>query len=338
MRKIDVWPLLTPEMQAVVRKDEELAAALPPDPSTGHPLPRMRRVYNEAQRYWNAEPLPIARVEDFSWDCGLGTLDLRLYHPAPGEPRPLLVYLHGGGYVLGNLDTHDCVMRHLCGASDWAVLGVDYSLSPEARFPRQIEEIAGLMERLEALSERRDCDSRTVAFAGDSAGAHLCIASCLELRGRGLALPSALFLFYGGFGLEDSYSQRFLGGPLDGLARNEREFYRNAYCRRSQRDDPRYDVLNADLAGMPPSYLLTLSLDPLDDDSRALARSLNLAEVPNVLRRRDGVLHGFLKNARELSAAREVIAEVGEGLGHLRRGQLLSWMETLAKEPAPSET
>ncbi len=337
MRKIDVWPLLTPEMQAVVQKSEELAAALPPDPSTGHPLPRMRRLYNEAQRYWNAEPLAIARVEDFSWDCGLGTLDLRLYHPAPGESRPLLIYLHGGGYVLGNLDTHDCVMRQLCLASDWAVLGVDYSLSPEARFPRQIEEIAGLIERLPALVEGRDCDSGLLAFAGDSAGAHLCVASCLELRTRGLALPAALILFYGGFGLEDSYSQRFLGGPLDSLARNEREFYRNAYCRRSERDDPRYDVLSADLADFPPSYLLTLPLDPLDDDSRALAKALTLAGVPNVLRRCDGVLHGFLKNLRELSAAREVLAEAGDALVHLRDGKLLSWMERLAKEPALSE-
>ncbi len=327
MRKIDVWPLLSAEMQAVVRKSESLAAANPPPSSNGHPLPRMRAAYNEACRYWNAAPIAIAKVEDFTFDCGAKALNLRLYNPAPGEARPWLFYLHGGGYVLGNLDTHDCVMRHLCRASGWSVLGVDYSLAPEARFPRQIEEVVELVERLDEVADGRDRNPDLLGFAGDSAGAHLCVSSCLEMRARGLAQPAALLLFYGAFGLDDSCSQRFYGGPMDGLSDVERSFYKNAYCRRSEREDPRYDVLSADLAGLPPSYLLTLTLDPLDDDSRALSQAFTLAGVPHLLRREDHLLHGFIKNLRELKAARVVLDEAAAVLSGLAAGQPPAWMD-----------
>ena len=338
MRKIDVWPLLSPEMQAVVRKSEALVD-IDPDPQTSvHPLPLMRQAYNDSGRYWNAAPQPVARVEDFQADCGLGLLPVRLYHPAPGEPRPWLLYLHGGGYVLGNLDTHDAVMRQLCLASGWAVLGVGYSLAPEARFPRQIEEIAGLVERLEESGRGRDRDPSLYTLAGDSAGAHLSLGSCLELRARGQPLPDVQLLFYGTFGLADSRSQRLYGSALDGLPKNQLDFYRNAYCHASLRGDPRYDVLSADLAGLPPSYLLTLTLDPLDDDSRALAQAFSLAGVPIVLRREENLLHGYLKNLRELKAAREVLNDAGAMLAALRDGRLAAWMDEQAQKTGTAST
>jgi len=337
MRKIDIWPLLSQEMQAVVRKSEELAKDFVLDTSGGHPLPRMRQAYNESTRYWNADPLPIGRIEDFAWDCGHGLVPLRLYHPEPGEPRPVLIYLHGGGFVLGNLDTHDCIMRHLCRYSGWAVLGLDYSLAPEARFPRQIEEAAGLIQALPTLAEGRFLDLGLVAFAGDSAGANLCLATCVELRGRGLPLPALQLLFYGGYGLTDSYSQRLYGGPLDGLSENERAFYRNAYCHPSRRDDQRYDLLNADLSGMPPAYLLTLTLDPLDDDTRALAAQLELSGVAHAVRRWEGVIHGCLKNLRELASARAILAEAGAGLRALQDGAVAGWLDRVARTPLAAD-
>lgn len=337
MRKFDVWPKLTPEMQAVIRKSEELAAGLVLDYSGAHPLPGMREAYDKSTLYWNEAPLPIERVETFEADCGLGAIRVRLYDPAPGAGRPLLIYLHGGGYVLGGLDTHDCIMRHLCRYSGWAVLGVDYSLAPEARFPRQIEEIAGLIERLPALSAARRFAAARLAFAGDSAGANLCLASCLELRNRGHALPELLLLFYGGYGLADSYSQRLYGGALDGLSAQDMAFYRNAYCHPSQRDDQRYNVLSADLAGMPPAYLLTLTLDPLDDDSRALSAQLALSGVAHAVRRWEGVLHGCLKNLRELPSARAVLAEAAAGLAALEAGGLDDWMHRVAQNPLAAD-
>ncbi len=318
-------------MQAVVRKSESLEQAIATAPGTGHPLPRMRAAYNESNAYWNAAPPEVARVEDFTFACGASALPLRLYHPAPGSPRPWIVYLHGGGYVLGTLDTHDSIMRYLCRASGWAVLGVGYSLAPEARFPRQIEEVTDLVERLDVIGAGRDRDPGLLAFAGDSAGAHLCVSACLEMKDRGLPQPSAMLLFYGAFGLKDSCSQRLYGGKLDGLTNAELEFYKDAYCRRSQRDDPRFDVLSADLAGLPPSYLLTLTLDPLDDDSRALAQAFALAGVPHLLRRDEGVLHGYLKNLRALKAARDVLDEAGDLLADLAKGAPPGWMNRTAQ-------
>ncbi len=324
-------------MQAVVRKSERLAAANPPPSDNGHPLPRMRAAYNEANVYWNAAPLEIEGVEDFAFDCGPATRNLRLYHPAPGEPRPWLVYLHGGGYVLGNLDTHDCIMRHLCKASGWGVLGLDYSLAPEARFPQQIEEVTGLIRRLDQASAGRDRDPSLIALAGDSAGAHLCVSTCLEMKAQGLSQPAVQLLFYGAYGLDDSVSQRLYGGALDGLTAAELAFYRSAYCRASQRRDPRYDVLNADLAGLPPSYLVTLTLDPLDDDSRALAQALTLAGVPNHLRREGAVLHGFLKHLRELQTARDVLDEAASILADLAQGVPPTWVNSMEKAKIQAE-
>ncbi|GAB5470667.1 MAG: alpha/beta hydrolase [Rhodospirillales bacterium] len=333
MEKIDVWPLMTAEMQAAIRKGEELQAALPSAIRSASRPAEMRRAYAEVNRYWNKAPPPVAKVEDLVGDWGGGAVKLRLYHPQPEEERPLLIYLHGGGYVVGDLDTHDGIMRRLCLASGWAVLGLDYSLAPEARFPRQIDEVVGAIERLDGVLAGRRCRWDLLALGGDSAGAHLSVSCCLELRARGLPQPAGLLLFYGGFGLEGSRSQALYGSDLDGLSESQRAFYRDAYTRSSQRDDPRYAVLKADLAGLPPSYLLTLTLDPLDDDSVALDRALRKAGVPTLLRREDGLLHGYLKYAPEMAAARRVLEEAGAGLAALAEGRMTAWMEEVAQAP-----
>jgi len=315
MRKVDVWPLLSPESQAVSLKSRELYAAVTGLPD--HPVAAARTAYLAERRHWNGFPAPVARVEDFSADSGQGEVKLRLYHPAPAERRPLLVFLHGGGYILGNLDTHDRVQRLLALGSGWAVLGVDYALAPEARFPTQILQIAAIVEQLEPLLAGRNvATERGYALGGDSAGANLSMGTTYELRQRGQALPRGLLLYYGGFGLKDGPSRRLYGSDLDGLGERELEMYHNAY-RRSAEDlaDPRHDILRGDLAGLPPVHLVAARLDPLLDDSVALAEGLRIEGVPVTLSIYDGVLHGFLHySAIEPRATRAI----EEGAAFLR--------------------
>lgn len=309
MRKVDVWPLLTPESQAVSLKSRELYAGVTGLPE--HPVAAARAAYLVERRHWNGFPAPVAKVEDLSTDTGHGTVKLRLYHPAPDERRPLLVFLHGGGYILGNLDTHDRVQRLLAVESGWAVLGVDYALAPEHKFPTQIMQIVGVLERLDRILAGRNVDTtQGFALGGDSAGANLSMGTSFELRARGRALPRGLLLYYGGFGLKDGPARRLYGGELDGLGERELEMYYSAY-RRSAEDgvDPRHDTLRGDLAGLPPVHLVAVKLDPLCDDSVALAEALKVVGVPATLSIYEGVLHGFLHYSAVEPRAMQAIRE-----------------------------
>lgn len=326
MQKVDVWPLLTPESQAVSRKSQELYASVGALPD--HPVAAARAAYLLERRYWNGFPAPVAKVEDFPAETGHGRVMLRLYHPSPGERLPLVLFLHGGGFILGNLDTHDRVQRLLALESGWAVLGVDYALAPEAKFPAQILQVVDVLEQLPSLLAPRQVDRDRLVFAGDSAGANLAMGTAYELRARGRALPQGLLLYYGSFGLKDGPSRRLYGGELDGLGEREREMYFTAY-RRSEEDmvDPRYDILRGELAGLPPVHLVAARLDPLCDDSVALAEGLKVAGVPATLSIYDGVLHGFLHYSamepKALQAIREGAAFL-ERLGSFHRGMALS--------------
>lgn len=308
MRKVEVWPLLTPEMQDAVRKSRELYAALTDLPS--HPVAAARVAYNAERRYWNAFPAEVAAVTDLDFDCERGPIKLRLYHPAPEERRPPLIYLHGGGWMVGNLDTHDRIMRLLARESGWAVLGVDYGLAPENRFPVATRQAAAVARALPQVLAGHAIEATRYAFAGDSAGANLSLSATLLLKGEGGPLPEALLLYYGGFGLKDSPSRRFYGNALDGLGEKELAFYRQCYRSKPEDDDdPLTDCLRADLAGLPPAFIAAVELDPLSDDSYALARAFELAEVPHSLKTYRGVLHGFLHYSATLPEAMEAIRD-----------------------------
>ena len=178
---------------------------------------------------------------------------------------------------------------------------------PRPRFPRQLEQIAAVVEQLPA---RFGLDSARIALAGDSAGAHLALAVSLGLRDRGGARPAALLLYYGSYGLRDSASRRLYGGPWDGLTEAELAFYRQCYLRGpDDARDPRYDLLAADLAGTPPCFIAACALDPLQDDSRALAALLEEHGTPVELRVYDGVLHGFLHLSRMVDLSLRAIED-----------------------------
>lgn len=308
MKKVDVWPLLTAESRQAALKSAEIYEALTDLPS--HPVAAARLAYSRQRAYWNAFPAEVAAVEELAFTADGSTMNLRLYRPAAEGRLPLLLYLHGGGYILGDLDTHDRVMRLLARESGWAVLGVDYPLAPEAKFPTQLLAITTLIERLAEVLQGREIATARYAFAGDSAGANLSLATTLELRGRGAALPAGLLLYYGGYGLKDSASRRLYGNRWDGLGEREMEAYQTAYCRKPEdRDDPRYNCLAADLAGLPPCFLGVVPLDPLRDDSLALAEALALEGVRCVTKHYGGVLHGFLHYSAVEPRAMEAIRD-----------------------------
>jgi acetyl esterase len=296
---------LDPQMaEALTRSDALFAEFGPVAPDD---IALRRAAYAHERAFWNAVPVELAATEDVVVEAAGLITPLRLYQPHDSSPGAALVYLHGGGFVVGSLDTHDRIMRLLARHTGAAVIGVDYALAPETRFPCQIEQITAAIEQ---LPTRFGFDPARIALAGDSAGAHLALAATLCLRDRGDALPAALLLYYGSYGLRDSASRRLYGWPEDGLTEEELAFYRQCYLRGPEDAcDPRYDLLAADLAGTPPCFIAPCALDPLLDDSRALAALLEEEGTPVELHIYDGVLHGFLHLGRMADVSMRAIED-----------------------------
>ena len=297
MPKIDIWNQLTAQSQAAVHKSRELAASF--KPGANAPLQQAREGYLNERRYWNSFAAPLHSVQDLRADLPQGAVKLRLYKPSDAPLLPVLLYAHGGGYILGNLDSHDRICRLLAQKSGWAVLAIDYALAPEKKFPTQCDQMLGVLRHVAAHAASLGLDAARIAVGGDSAGAHLSLGLALDARApteHGAARLCAQLLYYGGYGLKDSMSRRLYGwSDLDGLGDEDSTAFRSNYLARPEdADHPRNNLLKADMASLPPSFIAAVAYDPLRDDSLALAEFFKERGVPHRLEIYQGVLHAFL--------------------------------------------
>jgi len=302
----DIDARLDPAMRAALAENDGAVKGYEAELSD---LPAARLAYARGRNHWNADRPELASVQNLLVPGPHGPIPVRILRPAPaGALLPVLVFLHGGGYVLGSIDTHDRVMRLLALKSGAAVLGVDYRLAPEHRFPAQLEEAAAVLDWLRDQAASAGLDRRRIALGGDSAGAHLSLG--LALLRRGDPTLKALLLYYGAFGLADSDSRRRLGIAATGLSSADLAFYEAAYLGGPvPRGDMRYDCLAGEFHGVPPTWLLACELDPLLDDSVAVAGRLAEAGIEHRFVRYDGVLHGFIHYSRILPKAMQALDE-----------------------------
>jgi len=236
-------------------------------------------------------------VRDMAADTPYGTVPVRLYRPEPdGHALPVLLFAHGGGFMLGNPDTHDRICRLLARNSGWAVLAIDYTLAPEKKFPLQPDQVFAVLQHVAGQGGAWGLDTRRIALGGDSAGAHLCLMAALDARAAGGPVVCGQVLYYGAYGLKDSASRRLYGwADLDGLGDDDSAQYRDAYTATAQdREHPRNNLLKSDMAGLPPAFIAAVAYDPLRDDSLVLAEFFKERGVPHQLEIYEGVLHGFL--------------------------------------------
>jgi len=306
MTTIDYKQRLHPQMIAVLEKQAEIV----PGARKVHQLSAQdaRRQYATGRRYWNADAPKIDEVIDASVAGPAGSIPVRVYLPGDHRPLPALVYIHGGGWVVGSLDSHDKIMRLLALRSGAAVIGVDYRLAPETKFPAAIDECHAVVAHVRDHGGDWGVDPRRLAIGGDSAGANLSMAVALSLRDTQPTLLSLLVLVYGVFGLRDSPSRRLFGERKDALSNKDMDYYYDCYVRAPEdRHDHRIDVLATDLGGLPPAFIAAAAMDPLLDDSIAMAALMDGAGVANRLHIYAGVLHGFLHYSRTLDAANEAI-------------------------------
>ena len=285
MSGADIEARLDPEMRAALAENAKAVAGWEAELRD---LAAARLAYARGRNHWNADRPAVARVQNQLVPGPHGPIPVRIYRPvADSRLLPVLVFVHGGGYVLG----------------------IDYRLAPEHRFPAQIEETAAVLDWIQTQAASVELDRGRVALGGDSAGAHISLGVALQRKAR-LPVLKALILYYGAFGLADSDARRRLGVAETGLSREDLAFYEASYLGGPvPRGDPRYDCLAGDLRGLPPAYVLACELDPLLDDSLELAEGLAAAGVPHRLRRYDGVLHGFLHYSRVVPKAMQALDE-----------------------------
>lgn len=306
--KYDVPSMWTAQMGAVVAKSAELAATAY-DTSAG--LAAMRAGYLQERAFWNqGGPVP-AKVRTDQIPTSHGEVTVRTYYPVDAPVLPGIVYLHGGGFVVGSPDTHDRITRILAERTQAAVISVDYTLAPEAKYPQALEECVAVVEYLRANATRWGLDAADISLAGDSGGAHLSLATYLYLREEKQAHHQirCLLLFYGNYGLRDSMSWRLFGGSWDGLTAEDYAYYLSLYLSSEEQLTSKYvDLLANDLTTqMPPCYLAAAELDPLRDDSRCLAAILEHAGITHRYEEFTGVIHAFLHNSLLLDAANDAL-------------------------------
>ncbi|MDE2566684.1 MAG: alpha/beta hydrolase [Burkholderiales bacterium] len=264
-----------------------------------------RRLYSERRFYTQPEPPPVADVRALATDAGL---PLRLYRPAAGT-LPLLVYFHGGGHVIGDLDTHDVVCRTLALQAGCAVLSVDYRLAPEHRFPAAAEDCIAATRWARAHAAALGIDAARVAVGGDSAGGNLAAVVAIALRDRGEPLAFQLLIYPAVDAHATAPSHRTNGqGYL--LTADSIAYYRGHYLPETAlRDDWRASPLLApDHSRLAPALVITAGFDPLRDEGRQYADALSRAGTQAQYVCFERQIHGFITMGRVLGEANTALA------------------------------
>jgi len=256
-----------------------------------------------------AAPPPVANVENRTIPGPAGELPVRIYTPDAQGALPLLVFFHGGGFVLCGLDSHDALARSLCNGARAVVVSVDYRLAPEAKFPAAPEDCYAATVWAVENASSLGADGARVALAGDSAGGNLAavVAQLAKQRG-GPALCHQLLIYpvTAQGSTTPSYEANAEGYFL---TRDMMEWFWHHYLENEDdgRDPMASPLLAQDLAGLPPATVFTAEFDPLCDEGEAYARRLDEAGVPTQHVRYDGVIHGFVSMYEILDKGRDAI-------------------------------
>ena len=280
----------------------------------------------EPMKMLGGQPEVLGRVEDVVIPGPGRDLPVRVYASGHGGLRPGLLYFHGGGFVFGNLDTHDAVCRALAKESGAVVISVDYRLAPEHKFPAGVEDSHAATVWAVANAERLGIDASCIAVGGDSAGGNLAAVvaiRCRDAGGPALALQLLLYPVTD-FSTFETPSHRELAEGYF-LNRAAMDWFSAQYlASEDQKRHPEVSPLLArDLTGLPPALVITAEFDPLRDEGEAYAQRLQQASVTVTMTRYPGMIHGFVSMRGVLSGGREAIREAAEALRSMRGSEAL---------------
>ena len=270
-----------------------------------------RRAYELATPVMSGPSPPLHRTEDRS----IAGVPTRIYSPEARGPLPVLAFFHGGGWVVGSLQTHDAVCRRLAAAAQCLVVGVDYRMAPEHRFPAAVEDAWTVTSWLAAHSAEIGGDGGRLAVAGDSAGGNLAAVVALKARDAGVRLRLQVLVYPVTDADFDTASYRANAiGFL--LTRAAMAYYFDHYVPDvAVRRHPDVSPLRAaSLTGVAPALLVVCELDPLLDEGEAYARRLIAAGVPVTVKRYEGMIHGFIRMYAVIDRSHDLMAEMASAL------------------------
>jgi len=261
--------------------------------------------------------VPIGKIENLNMPGPGGELALRLYRPvaAGGEALPALIFFHGGAFRVGDFETHEAICRFLAGEAGCRVVTVDYRLAPEHPFPAAYDDACAALVWVESNAARLGIDPNRIAVGGDSAGGALAAAVCQHAKvHEGPAIAYQFLLFPMTLLGADFPSMRgFAKGYL--LERDALEYCSSLYAPRSEWLDPRVSpLLAADLAGLPPAYVMLAEYDVLHDEGLAYAEKLRAAGVPVTVADHLGMIHDFILFQALFPQAREALLDAAKTL------------------------
>ena len=302
---------VTAEVQTIL----DLLAAIPEPPLEEQTPEGLREAY--AMLGAADTKVEMASVADRTIPGPGGDVPIRVYVPTaePG-PRPALVYFHGGGWVLGDIETHDAVCRAVAAASGLTVVSVDYRLAPEHPFPAPLEDCQAAVRWVADHAAEIDVDPGRLAVGGDSAGGNLAAVVAREALASGPALRFQLLVYpvcdgtMGRPSIAENAEGYFLTSPMMG-------WFWGHYMGDRDRTDPRASPLHAPdaaLAGLPPALVITAEYDPLRDEGEAYAARLADAGVDVTATRYDGVIHGFFSMGDVVPEGKAAVDEAAEAL------------------------
>jgi acetyl esterase len=275
-----------------------------------------------------AEPLDVSRVEERMTPGPAGETRLRLYWPKVAGRVPAIVYYHGGGHVIGSLDTHDFVARNLCGGTGALVASVDYRMGPEHKFPAAVEDCFAALQWVHANAQSLGADPTRIGVHGDSAGANLAAVVALLARDAGsprLRLQSLVYPISDYNLIGESYAKYASGFGI--LTRDAMVWFRDHYLRAPEdANDWRASPIKASsLAGVAPAIVITAECDVLHDDGQRYAEALRRAGVPVDYQEYPGMIHAFFGMVPAvddaMNAQRTVWAAFERAFAHRSREQ-----------------
>lgn len=309
-------PPLDPDIAAFVARMRADSARHPPRESM--PVVEARAVAEIVRKPWTEGGPVMAETVEHPVPTRHEPVRIRIYYPSEQRPLPAFAYLHGGGWTLFSLDTHDRLMREYAARSGMAVVGIDYSRAPEARFPQPVEETIDVMRWLGANGAGLGLDVERLVIGGDSAGGNISVATALALRDAGERLLSGMVLNYGCYDIDFLSGSVVRYGGGDYLLTTHMMLWFCWQYLPSPADaaHPLASPLRADLTGLPAAFMAITELDVLHDQNLAMERALKAAGVPVEAHVYKGTVHSFLE---AMSVADVSVRAIDETCAWLKR-------------------
>ena len=293
-------------------------STLPPS-TAATPDPAAWRAQGESHLPPLAERPPVHIVEDITATTSLGDVPVRIYTPSEASSYGILVYMHGGAFFSGSLETHDVIARSIANASGYKVVSVGYRLAPEHAFPAGLDDCYAVVRWVDAHADELKWDGARLAVAGDSSGATFATVTAARALDDGFTKITQQVLLYPSVDLDfdvdryDSLRENATGKGLETIAlKPHNSFY---IASGANAADPLVSPIKREnLAGLPEALVITAEYDPLRDEGEAYARRLKEAGVDVTLHRYEGATHGFVQYFGWLPEYSVVFAEIADFL------------------------